>query len=173
MDDSARFGDSLSMLNQKIDLTPIFLAGAPETERLGRVVGSAMRAGDVALLDGSIGAGKTTFVRAAISDLIGHSEEIPSPTFTLVQTYEAEEQIWHADLYRLSDMDEIAELGLEEAFADSIVFVEWPDRLGSLRPMRHLAISISPDGNGRRVDISLVGGGWSHIQAALKENGFG
>lgn len=172
MDDSVPFSKSPSMLNQNADLAPIFLPGANETENLARVVGSALRAGDVVLLDGSVGAGKTTFVRAAILDRTGYSEEIPSPTFTLVQIYEADEQIWHSDLYRLTDPEEITELGLEEAFAEAIVFVEWPDRLGALKPARHLTISLSPEGSGRRAEICLVGEGWRHVHAALKEHGF-
>lgn len=172
MDDSVRFSDSVQMLNQKVDLSPIFLPEQSTTEKLGRIVGTALRAGDVVLLDGPIGSGKTAFVRAAIADRMRYSEEIPSPTFTLVQTYEADERIWHSDLYRLSDPDEIAELGLEEAFVDSIVFIEWPDRLGPFLPDRYIAVSLAPEGNGRRADISLIGESWSHILATLKGNGF-
>ena len=172
MDDSLRFSDSRLMLNQENDLASIFLPGAAETEQLGRAIGSALRAGDVVLLYGPVGAGKTTLVRAAISDRIGYSEDIPSPTFTLVQVYSADEQIWHSDLYRLTDTDEIIELGLDEAFADSIVFVEWPDRLGSLRPTRYLAVTLSRDGDGRRADVSFVGEGWAHIDAILKGDFF-
>lgn len=93
------------------------------------------------LLDGPIGAGKSHFARSAILKLLPSPEEIPSPTYTLVQTYIARSiEIWHADLYRLSDPGEIHELGLTTAFDDAICFVEWPDRLGEATPQSSLRI---------------------------------
>ena len=91
-----------------------------------------LRAGDCVLLEGPIGAGKTHFCRALIRARLGREEDVPSPTFTLVQTYDADVEIWHADLYRLSHPDEALELGLEDAFASAICLVEWPERLGEL-----------------------------------------
>ena len=80
-------------------------------------------------------------------------EDVPSPTFTLVQTYQADVEIWHADLYRLSHMDEVAELGLEEAFDSAICLIEWPDRLGSAAPKSAIRLALSSEGEGRRVVI--------------------
>jgi tRNA threonylcarbamoyl adenosine modification protein YjeE len=115
------------------------LDGAPATEALAARLASRLEAGDCLLLDGPVGAGKTTFARALVGARRAAAglrpEEVPSPTFTLVQTYATDgPEIWHADLYRLGDPEEIAELGLEDAFAEAICLVEWPDRLGAAAP---------------------------------------
>jgi tRNA threonylcarbamoyladenosine biosynthesis protein TsaE len=91
--------------------------------------------GDVILLEGDVGAGKTHFARALIQTILDTAEDVPSPTFTLVQTYAAGSvEIWHADLYRLTSAQEVDELGLVDAFETDICLVEWPDRLGALAP---------------------------------------
>lgn len=124
------------------------------TARLGQWFAQRASAGTVLLLSGSIGAGKTHFCRAFLRALLGEETEVPSPTFTLVQTYEAPGlEIWHADLYRLGHPDEVIELGLEAAFRDSICLVEWPDRLGDLTPLDAVHILITTEGEGRRVRI--------------------
>ena len=126
-----------------------------DTSRLARVLAQHLRAGDTVLLEGPIGAGKTHFCRALIRARLGHDEDVPSPTFTLVQTYDADVAIWHADLYRLTHPDEARELGLEEAFERAICLVEWPDRLGQYVPPGALRIRLSPFGAGRRAEIDL------------------
>jgi tRNA threonylcarbamoyladenosine biosynthesis protein TsaE len=114
------------------------------TEDLAAHVGSLLRPGDVVALRGDLGAGKTAFARALIQSLGDPDDEVPSPTFTLVQTYETPAgSIWHFDLYRLSGADEVIELGWDEVRADGIALVEWPDRLGSLLPPDRLDIAIS------------------------------
>lgn len=133
----------------------LYLADEAETDRLARMIAPALQAGDVLLLEGGIGAGKTQFCRALIRARLGREEDVPSPTFTLVQTYEGDPDIWHADLYRLTHPDEVMELGLEAAFADAICLVEWPDRLGSDAPKSALRLQFSPQGEGRRVDLHL------------------
>ena len=101
-----------------------------------------VRTGDALLLSGDIGAGKSAFARGFIRAKLGRMEDVPSPTFTLVQTYEtAEEEIWHCDLYRLSHPDEAFELGLEEAFQSAICLIEWPDRLGDGAPVDALSLA--------------------------------
>ncbi len=103
-----------------------------------------LNAGDVILLEGSIGAGKSFFARTLILALLAEPEDIPSPTFTLVQTYGAPKfDIWHCDLYRLSTPYEAQELGLEDAFETALCLVEWPDRLGDLTPQDALTISLA------------------------------
>lgn len=111
--------------------------------------------GDVILLQGGIGAGKTHFARSLIQHLMLEPEDVPSPTFTLVQVYDgAEGEIWHSDLYRLSDPDEAVELGLEEAFENAICLVEWPDRLSDLTPENALMMEFSVAEEGVR-DLTL------------------
>ena len=105
------------------------------------------------LLEGPIGAGKSHLARALIRARLGRMEDVPSPTFTLVQTYQADVEIWHADLYRLSHPDEVAELGLEDAFSHAICLIEWPDRLGRLTPANAIRIALSTSGEGRSVTI--------------------
>jgi tRNA threonylcarbamoyladenosine biosynthesis protein TsaE len=101
------------------------------------------RVGDIVALSGELGAGKTSFARAFIRARSTLDEEVPSPTFTLVQLYEVPgATIWHFDLYRLDAPDEIWELGIEEAFTSGISLIEWPDRLGPLLPRRRLDITL-------------------------------
>jgi tRNA threonylcarbamoyl adenosine modification protein YjeE len=101
-----------------------------------------LETGDTLLLSGPIGAGKTHFARALIKARLraaGRDEDVPSPTFTLVQTYDdGRSEIWHADLYRLTAAADVVELGLDEAFQNAIALVEWPDRLGAGAPRRAL-----------------------------------
>ena len=145
---------SQTMQSDTYSLT-LFLANADETSRLGHWFAARLRAGDCVLLDGPIGAGKSHFARALIQARLGRAEDVPSPTFTLVQTYEADVEIWHADLYRLSHPDEAMELGLEEAFETAICLIEWPDRLGKRVPIGALRLGFSDAGEGRRVQVRL------------------
>lgn len=115
------------------------------TADLAARLGARLRAGDVLLLEGPIGAGKTHFARALIQSLLSVPEDVPSPTFTLVQVYDGPAAaIWHSDLYRLTHPDEVTELGLTDAFDDAICLVEWPDRLGDLAPQSALHLSFAP-----------------------------
>src|SRR5690242_11670525 len=133
----------------------IDLADERATLALGaRLAGAAVR-GDVFALAGDLGAGKTTLARGFIRALTTPEEEVPSPTFTLVQTYDTPKgMVWHFDLYRLEDPEEAWELGIEEAFADGISLVEWPERLGALLPARRRAVSLELAGAGRRARIA-------------------
>ena len=118
-----------------------------ETEQLAGGLADIAAPGRVLLLNGQIGAGKTLFARAFIQaclDGIGMREEVPSPTFTLVQTYDVEFfEIWHADLYRLTQSASVLELGLVEAFETAFCLVEWPDRLGDLTPADAIKLDIA------------------------------
>jgi tRNA threonylcarbamoyladenosine biosynthesis protein TsaE len=96
--------------------------------------------GDVIALKGDLGCGKTSFARSFIRAR-GGAEEVPSPTFTLVQIYElTPAAIWHFDLYRIKSSEEAWELGIEDAFSEGISLIEWPERLGPLLPQRRLEI---------------------------------
>lgn len=140
------------------------LTGPEDTAERARQLASKLLPGDVILLGGDVGAGKTHFARALISELLEYPEDIPSPTFTLVQTYEGRNgAIWHADLYRLTSTHEIEELGLIEAFHDAICLVEWPDRLGPLAPANPLQINLSPgaDDDSRQLTAKWDTSGWA------------
>ncbi len=133
----------------------VYLPDPAATERLGAWFAPRLRAGDCLLLEGPIGAGKSLFARSFIQSRLGRAEDVPSPTFTLVQTYEADLEIWHADLYRLSNPDEVFELGLEAAFDTGICLIEWPDRLGRFAPGGALRLVFAAKGEGRSVTVSL------------------
>jgi len=149
-------------------------ATAELAERLAGVSGQR----DVLALIGDLGTGKTSFARAFVRAAGGGDEEVPSPTFTLLQTYEnGPVPVFHFDLYRLKDPDEALELGIEDAFADGITLIEWPDRLGALLPPDRLDVTFSqgagPDarhariqGHGywrARVSDGLIGGIHNHV----------
>ncbi len=105
------------------------------TDDLARAIAERLKPGDTLLLEGDIGAGKTHFARALIQSLQDSPEDVPSPSFTLIQSYDTRKgELLHADLYRLNSSDEVIELGLVDAFGELICLVEWPDRLGTDRP---------------------------------------
>ncbi len=113
------------------------------TEVLGGALARLARPGDVIALWGDLGTGKTVLARAFIRALTNAHEEVPSPTFTLVQTYDAPQgAIHHFDAYRLETPQEAFELGIEDAFCDGISLIEWPGRLGSLLPFVRLDIEL-------------------------------
>lgn len=128
------------------------------TERLGMLLARLVRPGDVLALQGAIGAGKTHLARALVRAWLGHAdEEVPSPSFTLVQTYgppDMPDALWHVDLYRLGHPDEVAELGLEDAMGRRICLIEWPERLGSRLPPDALHLRLSAAGEGRVAELS-------------------
>jgi tRNA threonylcarbamoyl adenosine modification protein YjeE len=137
------------------------------TAAFAEAVAPRLRAGDTLLLEGPIGAGKTHFARALIKARLraaGRDEDVPSPTFTLVQTYDdGGAEIWHADLYRLTGAGEAAELGLDDAFRNAIVIVEWPDRLGPEAPPGALRLTFAegPAEEARRLTLTSDDQGWA------------
>jgi tRNA threonylcarbamoyladenosine biosynthesis protein TsaE len=122
-----------------IDL-PDETATAGFAQRLAR----RARRGDIIGLMGDLGSGKTTFARAFIRALGSGHEEVPSPTFTLVEVYgfPGHPPVWHFDLYRLTAPEQAYELGIEDAWSDGISLVEWPERLGPLLPAEHLLLRL-------------------------------
>lgn len=146
------------------------LPDADATAALAARIAPHLRPGHVILLEGPVGAGKSHFARALIQSLLaaeGRQEDVPSPTFTLVQVYETRAgEVWHADLYRLNDPAEAVELGLDEAFERAICLVEWPERLGSFAPegAMVLALSYADAAEGRAARIIADGPGWAAVR---------
>ena len=138
---------------------PTFSFSLPDeaaTERLGAVLASRLRPRDVVALQGGLGVGKTTLARAILRAAAGDPGLIvPSPTFTLVEVYDTwRGAFWHFDLYRLETPEQVIELGWEEALAEGISIIEWPERLGALLP-RHLSVTLEVDGDGRRALLDV------------------
>lgn len=146
------------------------------TRALGRALAHTVPAGATILLEGPLGAGKTALARAFVQarqGLVGaRVEEVPSPSYTLVQSYAAgAEEIWHADLYRLGGAAEVAELGLEAALGRATCLIEWPDRLPPSDREGAIAIRLWPDGPaGRRAEVRLPRG-LGHLTASLCATG--
>ena len=144
----------------------IDLPDAGATARLGARLAAALAPGRAVTLRGGLGAGKTHLARACIHALQRAAgqppEDVPSPTFTLVQTYAAgDAEIWHMDLYRLSDPSEAWELGLEDALETAICLIEWPERLGEAIPGAW-DVALTPAGEGRVATLT----GWDGRAAA-------
>jgi tRNA threonylcarbamoyladenosine biosynthesis protein TsaE len=152
------------------DELELALPSLAETEALARRVGRLLHSGDTVLLSGPLGAGKSAFTRALLRDMVGDPAlEVPSPSFTLVQSYETPRGIvHHYDLWRVdsgADFRALGELGLDDAFRD-ITLIEWPDRLGLYAPADALEIMFSPCADGsRRAALS----GWPDRLPLLME----
>lgn len=134
------------------------------TRSLAEKLSGIIDSGDIIALSGTLGTGKTAFSRAFIIARTGSPQEVPSPTFTLLQTYDAVDHttaqpiiIYHFDLYRLSSPDEAFELGIDDAFADGICLIEWPDRLGTYLPARRLELRLA-QGEAENARIVTLGG---------------
>jgi tRNA threonylcarbamoyladenosine biosynthesis protein TsaE len=126
------------------------LPDAEATARLGAAVALALKPGETVCLHGPLGAGKSTLARALVRTLTTPHEDVPSPTFTLVQFYEGIGfPLAHFDLYRLERADEAFEIGLDEALEEGAAVIEWPERLGGRLPENRLDIDIAISGEGR------------------------
>ncbi len=145
------------------------------TARLAEQIGAGLGPGDCLLLDGPVGAGKTHFARHLIWSLMDVPEDVPSPTFTLVQIYETRAgELWHGDLYRLSATHEIEELGLTEAFERAICLIEWPELLGPLAPTGALSLHFQPDSakeDARQIILETAADRWSLLLRQLTHDG--
>lgn len=137
------------------------LADEAATDTFGRRLAARLAPGDVVLLSGDLGAGKTALARGILTGL-GHAGEVPSPTFTLVQSYElpgVRLPVWHVDLYRLDDPNEVEELGLDEILADGALIIEWPERAGGRWP-EALHLTLADTGEGSRRLTARVPPAW-------------
>ena len=152
----------------ELDLT---LEDPAATARLGLCLSGELRAGDVVALSGPLGAGKSVLARGIIAALCPDEADIPSPTFTLVQTYEPDSGVplMHFDLYRLEAAEEALDLGIEDAFVEAVSLIEWPERLGPWLPRQALRITLTPDPadtDARHVHFS-GGSRWHDFMAGL------
>ncbi len=137
------------------------LKDSDATARLGASIAPLLAPGETVLLYGPLGMGKSTLARGLIRALTRPDEDVPSPTFTLVQFYDSEPPVAHFDLYRLTRAEEAVEIGLDEALDEGCAVIEWPERLGDdpsawLGPDR-LIVSLSEDGPGRVATVSGAG----------------
>jgi tRNA threonylcarbamoyladenosine biosynthesis protein TsaE len=129
-----------------------------DTIDAGRRLGVSLHGGDIVLLYGDLGAGKTAFVRGLAAGLGLDPDEVTSPTFTIVQEYRGRLTLQHVDLYRLSP-PEVADLGLEDlSDGETVVAIEWADRLPDLPPSRRIDVSLEHAGEGRRLRVSRMSG---------------
>ena len=136
----------------------VTLPDAEATARLGAAVARALRPGEAVCLYGPLGAGKSTLARGLVRSLAAPDEDVPSPTFTLVQFYEGPAfPVAHFDLYRLSRPDEAYEIGLDEALEDGAAVIEWPERLGGRLPPDRLDIEIAIQGEARAARLTPHG----------------
>ncbi|WP_276119620.1 tRNA (adenosine(37)-N6)-threonylcarbamoyltransferase complex ATPase subunit type 1 TsaE [Pararhizobium qamdonense] len=162
---------------QGIELT---LQDEAATIKLGEDLALALKAGDCLALSGDLGAGKSTLARAFLRAMADDEAlEVPSPTFTLVQTYDLRIPVSHFDLYRLADVSELDELGFDEALSDGICLVEWPENALAALPKSRLTATFSHLGDGRTVRITGEAAALSRIErslairAFLRERGYG
>jgi len=145
----------------------IVLTDEAATVSFARALARLAEPGDVIALRGTLGVGKSVFARAFIRQLTSPLEEVPSPTFTLVQTYEGvmvegeAAELYHYDFYRLENADDAYELDIEEAFSDGISLIEWPERIEALLPSDHLEVKISQgEREGSRQLVLEATGSW-------------
>lgn len=141
-----------------------------ETVELGIKMGKLLEAGDIVLLYGDLGAGKTVLTRGIALGL-GAKDVVTSPTYTLMHRYEGRVPVYHFDLYRLNGPDEVLDVGYEEFFyGDGVSIVEWPERLEYLCPEEHVRvrIEVAGDGQKRRITVDAVGGRYSRFEKELK-----
>jgi tRNA threonylcarbamoyladenosine biosynthesis protein TsaE len=140
------------------------------TEALAARIAARARQGDVIALQGPLGSGKTSFARAFIRARFGRVDEVPSPTFTLVEIYGGDgAPVWHFDLFRVERPEDAWELGIEDAFAEGISLIEWPERLGALLPAERLGIALAfAEASEARIATLSPSPAWSTRVAELR-----
>lgn len=161
--------DDLNM--EERPLLSLFLPDEAATKAFGAALAQQLKDGDILALSGDLGAGKSTLARSIIQSLCD-VDDVPSPTFTFVQTYEGRqgENIWHFDFYRLDNPEDAYELGIEEAFDGGLCLMEWPEKLGPLIPPQTVWLILEKEEQGRRIAL-FASKTWEDRVAALKEFG--
>ncbi len=142
--------------------------GGHETESVGVALGALLRQGDLVVLGGDLGAGKTTFVKG-VARALGVRDPVTSPTFTIVQEYDGPVPVAHVDIYRLRRVQELHDLGLEEMLDDRVVLVEWGDVVAPLLPRERIDVQLrmGDEADTRTIEISAQGPGWAARRRAL------
>jgi len=154
-------------------MTTITTRDAHATETLGATLGAYLRPGDLVVLTGDLGAGKTTFVKG-VAAALGVAEPVTSPTFAIVHEYDGRVPVAHVDVYRLQRIQELHDLGFDEMLEDRVVLVEWGDAIARVLPRDRVEVTIAlPDPEGevvdeRRIEIVTHGAGWSTRAAELE-----
>ncbi|PZM09806.1 tRNA (adenosine(37)-N6)-threonylcarbamoyltransferase complex ATPase subunit type 1 TsaE [Rhizobium tubonense] len=151
----------------------LFLEDEAATNRLGEDLALALKIGDCLALSGDLGAGKSSLARAFLRAMADDGGlDVPSPTFTIVQSYDLRIPVSHFDLYRLSDSSELAELGLDEVLDSGICLIEWPEMAGGELPKERIDLRLDNEGDGRRVTIRAPAPQAARIRRALKIRSF-
>jgi tRNA threonylcarbamoyl adenosine modification protein YjeE len=136
----------------------IILNNEIDTQKFAEHISQTLQKGDCVCLHGDLGAGKTSFSRSLIRHLGESKQDVPSPTFTLVQFYDVPKfTIWHFDLYRIKHPEEVYELGWEDALHDGVCLVEWPKNAGHLIPEDHIEIEFFFTGNNEEREVTVKG----------------
>ena len=139
-----------------IETFEYFSPDEASTVIFGKKLAQMAKQGDIFALFGTLGMGKSVLARAFIQSLTG-AEEVPSPTFTLVQSYDAPDfEIFHYDLYRIKSPEEIFEIGMEEAVYQGVSLIEWPEMMGGYLPRNCFRVEITPQKDGRMITISTA-----------------
>ncbi|MCU1466619.1 MAG: TsaE protein required for threonylcarbamoyladenosine t(6)A37 formation in tRNA [Actinomycetia bacterium] len=153
--------------------------GAAETEAVGEAIGSQLRVGDLVVLSGDLGAGKTTFTKG-LARALGVEQRVTSPTFTIVQEYDGRLPVAHVDVYRLERIQELYDFGFEELLEDRVTVVEWGEAIALVLPRDRVNVRIEldetdGDDDRRRLEIGAHGPSWdtrrAHLDAALARFG--
>ncbi len=160
--------------NLHMIIKELYLKDLSACRTLAKKLAMLLKTGDIITLDGNLGTGKTEFCRAIIHAL-GYNEDVPSPTFNLVQVYEPElddmetPAVWHIDLYRLENEEDVFELGIEDAFDTAVTLIEWPEKMGRFLPQEHLKINLKMAATEEARSITFAGGAyWQKKLGALE-----
>ena len=160
-------------------MTTLTTKGADQTEAVGEAIGSQLRVGDLVVLTGDLGAGKTTFAKG-LARALGVTQKVTSPTFTIVQEYDGRLPVAHVDVYRLHRIQELHDFGFEELLESRVTIVEWGEAIAAVLPLERIDVTLTlhdDDDDQRIVEVVAAGPAWAArrpaLEAALAELGAG
>jgi tRNA threonylcarbamoyladenosine biosynthesis protein TsaE len=151
-------------------MTALTTKGADETEAVGEAIGAQLRVGDLVVLTGDLGAGKTTFAKGLARGL-GVTQKVTSPTFTIVQEYDGRVPVAHVDVYRLDRIQELHDFGFEELLESKVTIVEWGEAIALVLPRDRIDVRLAlhDDDDQRVIEVVADGPGWSTRRRALED----